>query len=186
MRLLSRQSKKGTDNMSFWKRLFHKTNRRLIATSEPSRKLEESKPPLSPFEQLITATAAALKPDGSGNYVASKADVGAALLKASQKNSTEPSDLQQAVSKVDPRSQKEGQFMSRQEIIQALINRAGSNRRILCGSMFEYIQQVAKTMYELNLDRRGSGRTETIDGRQYIIDEWILPDGTTIKSGYIG
>jgi hypothetical protein len=65
-----------------------------------------------------------------------------------------------------------------------LVKRAGANRRIVCGSMVEYFQEVAKKMYEAGLDRSGTGRKEQIDGKSYIIDVWVLPDGTKLESGY--
>lgn len=65
-----------------------------------------------------------------------------------------------------------------------IIKRAGANRRILCGSMAEYFQQVAKQMYDAGLDRRGSGHKEQIGGKSYIIDVWDLPNGTTLECGY--
>jgi hypothetical protein len=65
-----------------------------------------------------------------------------------------------------------------------LVKRSGASRRILCGSMVEYFQEVAKQMYEAGVDRRGSGRKEQIGGKSYIIDVWVLPDGTTLEGGY--
>lgn len=65
-----------------------------------------------------------------------------------------------------------------------LVKRAGANRRIVCGSMVEYFQEVVKKMYEAGVDRRGSGRKEQIGGKSYIIDVWVLPDGTTVECGY--
>jgi hypothetical protein len=65
-----------------------------------------------------------------------------------------------------------------------LVKRSGANRRIVCASMVEYFQEVAKQMYEAGLDRRGSGRKEQIGGKSYIIDVWDLPDGTTLECGY--
>jgi hypothetical protein len=65
-----------------------------------------------------------------------------------------------------------------------LIKRAGPTRRILCGNMIEYFQEVAKKMYEAGLDRRGSGCKEQIGGKSYVIDVWVFPDGTTLECGY--
>jgi len=73
-----------------------------------------------------------------------------------------------------------------QSVVQGLLDQAGPGRTILCQSMAEYFGNVARPMYELGLDRRGGGQRATVAGRQYIMDTWVLPDGTTIQAGYPG
>lgn len=76
--------------------------------------------------------------------------------------------------------------MSQEEerVVKDLVDRAGADRIILCPTMAGYFQTVARPMYSLGLDRQGGSRVEMVSGRKYIIDVWVLPNGTTINAGY--
>jgi Ankyrin repeats (3 copies) len=64
------------------------------------------------------------------------------------------------------------------------LTQGGSGRRVLCQSMGDYFQKVAKPMYELGLHRKGGMSRETVSCKEYLIDTWMLPDGSTIEASY--
>jgi hypothetical protein len=80
----------------------------------------------------------------------------------------------------------EEEMSENETTLKSLVDKAGPNRMICCEDIGAYFQEVAQPAYQLGLDRSGSGQRKSVDGREYMMDTWVLPDGTTIQAGYPG